>query len=167
MIEVQVSGLAIDEKTKSPVVILQEVEGKRILPIWIGQNEANAIALEMAGQKFQRPLTHDLLITVIKGLRASVVKVLISELKENTFYATILLQYDSEMLAVDARPSDSIAVALRARSPIFVSEKLFDGGAGERVDEQNLRQPSEKERADELRRYLENLDPEDFGKFQL
>jgi bifunctional DNase/RNase len=167
VIEVQVSGLAIDEKTKSPVVILQEVEGKRILPIWIGQNEANAIALEMAGQKFQRPLTHDLLITVIKGLRASVVKVLISELKENTFYATILLQYDSEMLAVDARPSDSIAVALRARSPIFVSEKLFDGGAGEKVDEQNLRQPSEKERADELRRYLENLDPEDFGKFQL
>lgn len=161
------SGLAMDERTKSPVVILQEVDGKRVLPIWIGQNEANAIALEIAGQKFQRPLTHDLLITVIKGLRASVVKVLISELKENTFYATILLQYDSEVLAVDARPSDSIAVALRARSPIYVSEKLFDGGSGEKLDADNLRQPSEKDRAEELRRYLEGLNPEDFGKFQL
>lgn len=167
MVEVHVSGLAIDEKTKSPVVILQEVDGKRILPIWIGQNEANAIALEMAGQKFQRPLTHDLLITVIKGLRASVVKVMISELKENTFYATILIKYDSQMLAVDARPSDSIALALRARSPIFVSEKLFDGGSGEKLEEKSLRHLSEKEQADELRRYLENLNPEDFGKFQL
>jgi bifunctional DNase/RNase len=167
VIEVQVSGLAIDEKTKSPVVILQEVDGKRILPIWIGQNEANAIALEMAGQKFQRPLTHDLLITVIKSLRGGVVKVLISELKDNTFYATILLQYDSQMLAVDARPSDSIALALRARCPIFVSEKLFDGGPGEKVEPERVRQLTEEERAEELRRYLENLNPEDFGKFQL
>lgn len=167
MIEVQVSGLAIDEKTKSPVVILQEVDGKRMLPIWIGQNEANAIALEMTGQKFQRPLTHDLLITIIKGLRASVVKVLISELKENTFYATILIQIDAEVLAVDARPSDSIALALRAKSPIYVSEKLFDGGAGEKVEGENVRQLTEEEQADDLRRYLEKLNPEDFGKFQL
>ncbi len=167
MIEVQVSGLAIDDKTKSPVVILQEVDGKRILPIWIGQNEANAIALEMTGQKFQRPLTHDLLITIIKGLRASIVKVLISELKENTFFATIVIQMDTEVLAVDARPSDSIALALRAKSPIFVSEKLFDGGSGEKVEREHVRPLSEEEQAEDLRRYLEKLNPEDFGKFQL
>ena len=128
MIEVRVSGLAIDDKTKSPVVILQEVDGKRILPIWIGQNEANAIALEMAGQKFQRPLTHDLLVSVIRGLRADVVKAIISELKDNTFYATVLLKRDGDMLAVDARPSDSIALALRARSPIYVSESSSTAG---------------------------------------
>ena len=167
MIEVQVSGLAIDDKTKSPVVILQEVDGKRILPIWIGQNEANAIALEMTGQKFQRPLTHDLLITVIKGLRASIVKVLISELKENTFFATIVLQADTELVAVDARPSDSIALALRAKSPIFVSEKLFDGGPGEKVEREQVRPLTEEEQAEDLRRYLEKLNPEDLGRFQL
>ncbi len=167
MVEVQVSGLAIDEKTKSPVVILQEVDGKRILPIWIGQNEANAIALEMTGQKFQRPLTHDLLVTIIKGMRGSVLKVVVSELRENTFYATILIQVDSEMLAVDARPSDSIAIALRAKSPIFVSEKLFDGGAGEKPEAEGVRPLTEEEQADELRRHLEKLNPEDFGKFQL
>ncbi len=168
MIEVQVSGLAIDDKTKSPVVILQEVDGKRILPIWIGQNEANAIALELAGQKFQRPLTHDLLISVIRGLRAEVVKVLISELKENTFFATVLLKHEgAEILAVDARPSDSIALALRARSPIYVSEKLFDGGPGEKVETESLRHLTDEEQAEELRRYLESLNPEDFGKFQL
>jgi uncharacterized protein len=168
VIEVRVSGLAIDEKTKSPVVILQEVDGKRILPIWIGQNEANAIALEMAGQKFQRPLTHDLLVSVIRGLRADVVKAIISELKDNTFYATVLLKRDGQdMLAVDARPSDSIALALRARSPIYVSEKLFDGGPGEKVESESLRHLSEEEQAEELRRYLEGLNPEDFGRFQL
>jgi bifunctional DNase/RNase len=167
VIEVRVSGLAIDDKTKSPVVILQEVDGKRILPIWIGQNEANAIALEMAGQKFQRPLTHDLLVSVIRGLRADVVKAIISELKDNTFYATVLLKRDGDMLAVDARPSDSIALALRARSPIYVSEKLFDGGPGEKVESESLRHLSEEEQAEELRRYLESLNPEDFGRFQL
>jgi bifunctional DNase/RNase len=168
VIEVQVSGLAIDDKTKSPVVILQEVDGKRILPIWIGQNEANAIALELAGQKFQRPLTHDLLISVVRGLRAEVVKVLISELKENTFFATILLKHEgAEILAVDARPSDSIALALRAKSPIYVSEKLFDGGPGEKVETESLRHLTDEEQAEELRRYLESLNPEDFGKFQL
>src|SRR4029453_2732816 len=114
------------------------------------------------------PLTHDLLISIIRGLRADVVKVLISELKENTFFATVLLKHAAaEMLAVDPRPSDSIALALRAKSPIYVSEKLFDGGSGEKVETESLRHLTDEEQAEELRRYLESLNPEDFGNFQL
>ncbi len=165
MIEVQVTRLMIDENTNSPVVFLKEADGERALPIWIGATEANAIAMGLSGQKFQRPLTHDLLSTVIKGLHGSVVKILISDLKDNTFYATILLQGEKEMLTVDARPSDSIAVALREGAPIFVDERLLDGQSGQSGSFQTPR-PNAEERAAELRRYLEQLSPEDFGKFQ-
>ncbi len=165
MIEVQVTRLMIDENTNSPVVILKEADGERALPIWIGANEANAIAMGLSGQKFQRPLTHDLLGTIIKGLRGSVVKILISDLKDNTFFATILLQGDKEMLTVDARPSDSIAVALREGAPIYVADKLLDG-QDEHSGSFNTPKPNAEERAQELRRYLEQLSPEDFGKFQ-
>lgn len=166
MVEVQVSKLLIDENTNSPVVILKEMDGERILPIWIGAPEANAIAMGMSGQKFQRPLTHDLLSTVIKGLHGAVVRIVISDLKDNTFFATILLKGEKEMLTLDARPSDSIAVALREGSPIYVAEKLFDG-QGERLEQYRLPRQSEEERAEELRRRLEGLSPEDFGKFHL
>jgi bifunctional DNase/RNase len=166
VIEVQVTRLMIDENTNSPVVVLKEAKGERHLPIWIGSNEANAIAMGLSGQKFQRPLTHDLLSTVIRGLRGNVVKILISDLKDNTFYATILLQGEHELLTVDARPSDSIAVALREGAPIFVDEKLLDGQSDRLGGFQPPKQ-SEEERAAELRRYLEQLSPEDFGRFQL
>jgi bifunctional DNase/RNase len=156
----------IDENTNSPVVILKESDGERMLPIWIGATEANAIAMGLSGQKFQRPLTHDLLSTVIKGLHGNVVKILISDLKENTFYATILLQAASEMVTVDARPSDSIAIALREAAPIFVDEKLLDG-QGDRVGAFQPPKQSDEEKREELRRHLEQLSPEDFGKFQL
>jgi hypothetical protein len=160
MIEVRVSGLALDERNKTPVVILQEIEGTRVLPIWIGPSEASSIAMELAGKKFQRPLTHDLLKTVIEGLHGKVAKVLITELKESTFYAKVLIHQDKDLLGIDARPSDSIALALRAGSPIYVSEKLFQLGREEK-------EMSEEERADALRKFLRNLPPEDFGKVGL
>lgn len=160
MVEVQVSGLALDDRNKTPVVLLREREGTRVLPIWIGPSEANSIAMELAGKKFQRPLTHDLLKTVIEGLHGKVTKVLITELKESTFYARVLILQENDVLGIDARPSDSIALALRAGSPIFVSESLFQLGREEK-------EISEEETAEALRKFLRNLPPEDFGKVGL
>jgi hypothetical protein len=150
--------LALDERTDTPVVILQEVSGKRVLPIWIGRAEARAIAMELANQKFQRPLTHDLMKTIIQGLDARIRKVSIMELKSNTFYAKIFIEKGDEIVGIDARPSDSIALALRAKSPIFVAEALVR-------DQPITEQMTDDERAEALRRYLDELDPEDFGKF--
>ena len=103
LVEVKVSGLALDERNKTPVVILQEMGGTRVLPIWIGPSEASSIAMELAGKKFQRPLTHDLLKTVIDGLQGKVTKVLITELKDSTFYAKVLINQDQEVLGKEAR----------------------------------------------------------------
>ena len=166
MIEVQVAKLYVGDKTNNAAVILKELEGDRVLPIWIGSGEANAIAMVLQGQSFPRPLTHDLVASIVRGLRASITKVLISDLRDKTFYATVLVHGSKEELTFDARPSDSIALALRAGCPIFVSEKLLEA-QGERVDPLQMRPPSAQERAEELRRHLERLSPEDFGKFQI
>ena len=168
IVEVKISGLAMDDRTKSPVVILKETDGERVLPIWIGENEAKAIALELAGKKFARPLTHDLMMAIIEGLHARVERVVISELKENTFYAVVLIQRDSEFASIDARPSDSIALALRAKAAIFVADELLvqEGAQSEEAGATPAPQPmTEEQKAAELRRYLESLKPEDFGKF--
>jgi bifunctional DNase/RNase len=157
VVEVKVSGLAFDPRVKSHVVVLKEVEGDRVLPIWIGANEAQAIARELAGQRFQRPLTHDLVATLIEGLKARVTRVVIADLRDNTFFANLIVERAPEVLSVDARPSDSIAIALRCQAPIFVDDRL--------LEHQTQPEKSEAERAEELRRYLENLDPEDFGKY--
>jgi hypothetical protein len=157
VVEVKVSGLAFDPRVKSHVVVLKETEGDRVLPIWIGANEAQAIARELAGQRFQRPLTHDLVATLIEGLKARVTRVVIADLRDNTFFANLIVERPPEVLSVDARPSDSIAVALRCKAPIFVDDRL--------LEHQTQPEKSEAERAEELRRYLENLDPEDFGKY--
>ena len=125
MIQVRVSGLAVDQTTQNPVVLLEALEEKGVLPIWIGQPEASAIAFQLAGQTFERPLTHDLLRIVIEGFEARVKKVVITELRGNTFYAKIYLGRGEEILAIDARPSDSIALALRTQAPMFVSDELF------------------------------------------
>ena len=164
MIPVRVGGLAIDERTKSPVVLLQEIEGSRVLPIWIGPMEASAIHMELLGKKYQRALTHDLMISILEGLNAKVSRVVITDLKESTFFANIYVDGGGGAVAVDARPSDSIAIALRSRAPIFIVEKLF-----EKSKEENIALPkterTPQEKAEELRRYLEGLNPEDFGKF--
>ena len=158
MVQMKVWKLAFDERTDTPVVILQESGGKRILPIWIGQAEARAIAMEMAKQKFQRPLTHDLMKTIIEGLGARIRKITIADLKDNTFYAKLFVEKDDEIIGIDARPSDSIALALRTKSPIYVADELLR-------DHPVAKELSDDERAEALRRYLDELNPEDFGKF--
>ena len=163
MIPVRVGGLAIDERTKSPVVLLQEIEGSRVLPIWIGPMEASAIHSELTGKKFQRPLTHDLLLSIIEGLRGKVSRVVISDLKESTFFAHIFLVGGHGPVSVDARPSDSIAVALRSRAPIFILDSLFEKSAQTTTTTETPAEKSPEEKAEELRRYLEGLHPEDFG----
>jgi uncharacterized protein len=175
VVEARVNGLILEQKTQQNVVILKEAGGERILPIWIGPGEAHAIRRILSGEPFPRPLTHDLLVLVVEGLKARVSRVVISDLRESTFYATVMIQRDGEMLSIDARPSDSIAVALRAKAPIFVNVELLQEPpraedvepAGETPPDEPSREPTEEDKAEQLRRFLEKLNPEDFGKFQL
>jgi uncharacterized protein len=113
MIEVKVQSLGLDRSSNTPVVILQELDGARVLPIWIGPGEASAIAMELAGMKFSRPLTHDLFASVILGMGGSLQRVMITKVVENTYFAELIIQRNAELISVDARPSDSIAIALR------------------------------------------------------
>src|SRR5512145_334380 len=126
MLEVKVQSLGLDRTSNTPVVILQEKDGNRVLPIWIGPAEASAIAMELAGMKFARPLTHDLLKQVIVGLGADLRKVIITRVQDNTYYAELHIYRGDAIINIDARPSDSIAVALRLKAPIFTSEGLLE-----------------------------------------
>ena len=170
VVEARVNGLVLEHKTQQNIVILREVDGDRILPIWIGPGEAQAIRRILSEEPFPRPLTHDLLHLVVEGLKARISRVVIADLRENTFYASVFVERESEVLSIDARPSDSIAVALRASAPIFVNEKLLQPPpeAEEAAEgEEEPRELTAEEKAEQLRRYLEKLNPEDFGKFQL
>ena len=167
LVEVVIDTLAVDQKNQSPVVILKDAAGDRKIPIWIGHPEASVIAMELSRHKFPRPLTHDLFANVLKGLKVKVQRVEISDLVENTFFAKIYLEHQGEVLCVDARPSDSIALALKTRAKIYADSKLFSSeidslltGAGGSAE------PPSEQRADELREFIENLDPKDFGKFR-
>lgn len=161
--------MILEHKTQQNIVILREAEGERILPIWIGPGEAQAIRRTLAEEPFPRPLTHDLCCILVEGLKARITRVVIQDLRENTFFAKIIVERDTEVLAVDARPSDAIALALRAKAAIYANEKLLqpppreEGPGGEMPP----REPTEEERAEQLRRFLEKLNPEDFGKFHL
>ena len=154
-IEMTIKGLMVDPITNSPIVILRDREGQRVLPIWVGIFEANAIALQIENISTPRPMTHDLLRNVIQDLKASVQKVVVCDLQENTFYALIYLVLDGDTVAIDARPSDAIALALRTRAPIFVEDTVLDNA--KTVDFM-----SEKSDADRLHKWLESLDPDDF-----
>lgn len=175
VVEVRVHGLILEQKTQQNIVILREIEGERILPIWIGPVEAQAIRRYLAEESFPRPLTHDLIQLVVDGLKAKVSRIVIADLKESTFFASIVVESAGEVLSIDARPSDSIAVALRAKAPIFVNEKLLQPPPSatetealeESAEDSPKRELSEEEKAEQLRRFLEKLNPEDFGKFQL
>src|SRR5712692_9412783 len=125
-IEMTIKGLMVDPITNSPIVILRDKEGQRVLPIWMGIFEANAIALQIENISTPRPMTHDLLRNVIEDLKASVQKVVVCDLQDNTFYALIYVSLGGETVAIDARPSDAIALALRTRAPIFVEETVID-----------------------------------------
>src|SRR5215207_2642424 len=121
MIEVKVQSLGLDRTSNTPVVILQEKDGTRVLPIWIGPGEASAIAMELAGMKFSRPLTHDLFASVIPGFGGALKRVVITKVVENTYYAELFIHRGSEVITIDARPSDSIAIALRMDAAIFTT----------------------------------------------
>lgn len=163
MIEVTVAHLGLDRATNTPVVILQERDGERVLPIWIGPAEASAIAMELAGVKFSRPLTHDLVKQIIIGLGGELKRVLITQVKENTYFAELHLHRDDHVVQIDARPSDSIAVALRLKAPIYTQEDLLELTSVDTVEPMGPQtDPTDPE---SLKSYLENLDPEDFGKF--
>lgn len=173
--EVRVASLGLDKTSNTPVVILQEKDGERVLPIWIGPSEASAIAMELAGMKFSRPLTHDLFASLVRGLGSEVQRVIITKVVENTYYAELILSKNGEVISIDARPSDSIAIALRAKAPIFARDELFDATAIEIAPAEPFETPSaEPERggkdmdamdAEELKEYLKKLNPEDFGRF--
>ncbi len=163
MIEVRVAHLGLDRATNTPVVILQEKEGERVLPIWIGPAEASAIAMELAGIKFSRPLTHDLVKHIVVGLGAELKHVMITQVKENTYYAELHLRRDDHIVQIDARPSDSIAVALRLEAPIFTQDDLLELTSIDTVEP--MPPGAESIDPESLKTYLENLDPEDFGKF--
>lgn len=162
MIQIKVVHIAVDQKDM-PVVFLKELEGDRILPIWIAPAEAGAIAMGLSGQKFERPLTHDLLKQVIVGLGAVLERVVITEIQKNTYFARLQLRREEHVFYVDARPSDSIALALRFDAPIFAEESILT------VRPVRLDQvPDDLSELDPeaLKQYLKDLDPEDFGKFK-
>lgn len=172
MIEVKVQSLGLDQSSKTPVVILQEISGDRILPIWIGPGEASAIAMELAGMKFSRPLTHDLAASLIRGLGGILKRVLITRVQDNTYYAEMVIQRGDEVFSIDARPSDSIAIALRSEARLFTSEELFAATAielssAEPEEEFGVDEPSEAPRMtpEQLQEYLRKMNPEDLGRF--
>ena len=176
MIEVTVAHLGLDRTTNTPVVILREKDGSRVLPIWIGPAEASAIAMELQGMKAQRPLTHDLLKQILVGLGGDLRRVVISAVKENTYFAELLIRRDDHIFQIDARPSDSIAIALRFQAPMFAQESLltslvFEDSSEEAeswsTPEPKASEPSDEMTPDQLKSYLENLRPEDFGKFNI
>ena len=159
-IEMAIKGLMVDPITNMPIIILRDREGQRVLPIWVGIFEANAIALQMENVSTPRPMTHDLLRNVIEDLKGQVTKVLISDLKDNTFYALIYVEVAGDLVAIDARPSDAIALALRTHAPIFVEETVIDNAKG-------IDFGTEKADSDRLQKWLESLDPEELGKYKM
>ncbi len=162
MLEVEVEGLALDMTTNSPVVILAPHELNKVLPIWIGHAEAWGIAMELSGVKPKRPLTYDLLKSVIAILEAKVERVEVTELREQTFYARVYLTSNGKQYEVDARPSDSIALALKTGAKIYVNEELFHL----KEDESSERPPMAND-PESLRERLKRINPEDFGKYSL
>ena len=163
LIPVRVRGLIMDDTNKSPIVILQEENGERALPIWIGEAEARAIDTALAKEEMERPMTHDLMARMLKSLKARVMAINITSLKNNTFFAEIHIQAGGEQILVDARPSDSIALSLRTGAQIMVSEEVLNSG----LSAQEVSEPhtTEKEKRERLKKFLEDLDPKDFGKF--
>jgi bifunctional DNase/RNase len=175
MVEVTVARLGLDGGSNTHVVILREKGGDRLLPIWIGPAEAESILLEINSVKKERPLTHDLCKNLIAGLGGELRRVQITKVQKGTYYAEMHITRGENVVHVDARPSDSIAVALRFPAPIFAEESLFAGAVEEEeetdtssiIPESEPRQSTEEMTAEQLQRYLSKLRPEDFGKFNL
>ena len=159
-IEMTIKGLMVDPITNMPIIILRDEDGQRVLPIWVGVFEANAIALQIENVSTPRPMTHDLLRNIITDLDGRVDRIVVSDLKDNTFFALIHLTVKGEGIAVDARPSDAIAFALRTRAPILVEESVIDNAktvdfGSERLDN------------DKVQKWLESLDPAELPKYKM
>src|SRR3954470_23217718 len=175
MVEVVVSRLGMDPGTQTYVVVLQEKARTRLLPIWIGQPEAESIVMHMHNMKRARPLTHDLCKTIITGLGATLRRVQITRVESNTYYGELLLERDGNSIRVDSRPSDAIAIALRLEAPIFAAESLLmipeedeeSEGESFQASPGVQAQDTSELSAEQLKMYLEQLRPEDFGKFKL
>ncbi len=159
-VEMKIRGLMMDPVSNMPIVILRDNSGNSILPIWVGIYEANAIALEIEKVATPRPMTHDLIRVLLMGLDVQVLKVVVSELKDDTFYAVIWLKRNGELVSIDSRPSDALAVALRVDCPIYVEDSVLNSSkaaatVGDRINN------------DELRRWLEGLGDEDLGRYKM
>jgi bifunctional DNase/RNase len=160
LIEMSIKGLMVDPMAGTPIVILKDKQGERVLPIWVGVPEANAIALQIENVSTPRPMTHDLLRNIITDLEGRVDRVVVSDLRDNTYFAIIHLTVRGERVAVDARPSDAIALALRTRSPILVEESVIENARTADF----TTEPSDNER---LQKLFESLDPEELGKYKM
>jgi len=159
-VEMKIRGLMMDPVTNMPIVILRDVSGNSVLPIWVGVYEANAIALEIEKVSTPRPMTHDLIKSLLLGLNTSMRKVVVSELKEDTFYAVIWLDRDGEIISVDSRPSDALALALRLDCPIYVEETVLKSSS-------KAANASDKDNKEELKRWLDGLNDEDLGRYKM
>lgn len=161
MLEVRVKSLNLDKTTNMPTIVLEDISGRKSLTIWIGVFEAKAISLELEKVQTPRPMTHDLLKNIIEGIKAKVDRVVINDLKNNTFYAIISLRIRDEIINIDARPSDAIVFALKVKAPIYVEEKVLEMAQSQELDESEKGAGGDEK---ELKDWLENLRPEDFDK---
>ena len=159
-VEMKIRGLIMDPVTNMPIVILRESDSETVLPIWVGVYEANAIALEIEKVSTPRPMTHDLLKNLLIGLETTVRKVVVTELKDDTFYAVIWLDRGGEIISIDSRPSDALALALRMDCPIYVEEEVLKSS-------KLATAASDRVSTDDLRRWLENLGEDDLGRYKM
>ncbi|MBX9602770.1 MAG: bifunctional nuclease family protein [Bryobacteraceae bacterium] len=159
-VEMKIRGLMMDPVTNMPIVVLKDINGNTILPIWVGIYEANAIALEIEKVATPRPMTHDLIKQVLMGLETGVRKVVVNELRDDTFYAVIWLEKGGELISVDSRPSDALALALRLDCPIYVDDSVLKSS-------KSAATVADKVNNEELRRWLENLGDEDLGRYKM
>ena len=159
-VEMKIRGLMMDPVTQMPIVVLKDVEGQAVLPIWVGAYEANAIALEIEKVQTPRPMTHDLLKNVFLGLDVSVQKIVVNDLRDDTFYALIWVEHGGELMSIDSRPSDALALALRMDCPIFVDEQVLKNSKVSSA-------LAERSTNEQLRNYLEGLSDEDLGRYKM
>jgi uncharacterized protein len=159
-VEMRIRGLLLDPVTNTPIVILKDANSDTVLPIWVGIYEANAIALEIEKVSTPRPMTHDLIKNVLTGLDAHVHKVVVTELKEDTFFAVIWMEREGRVISVDSRPSDALALALRVDCPIFVDDEVL------KISKKSTN-ASDPATSEELRKWLEGLNDEDLGKYRM
>src|SRR3954462_15126620 len=159
-VEMKIRGLMMDPMTNMPIVVLKDLTGDSVLPIWVGIYEANAIALEIEKVTTPRPMTHDLIKVLLMGLDTAVKKIVVSELKDDTFYALIWLEKDGELISVDSRPSDALALALRLDCPIYVEDAVLKSS-------KTTASVNDKVQSEELKKWLEGLNDEDLGRYKM